>query len=184
MRPFTPFPLLSTPRFQLRQFTTQDLPMVFAGLSNPEVIKYYGISFETLEATQEQLDWFNNLETTGTGIWWAICDKEQGTFVGAGGFHDINHVHKKAEVGFWLLPDFWRQGIMSEVMPCLLQFAFEELKLHRVEGFVDHQNQACKLALDRLNFNYEGTMRDCEVKDEAFLSVDIYACLSTITCTE
>jgi len=48
------FPTIETKRFILRQFTDNDLENIFQGLSNSEVIKYYGISFDNLEATKEQ----------------------------------------------------------------------------------------------------------------------------------
>ena len=92
------FPKLETKRFNLRQFTQDDLENVFQGLSHPEVINYYGVSFHSIEATQEQIDWFKALELEGKGIWWAICTREEGHFCGAGGFCDWDHDLKKAEM--------------------------------------------------------------------------------------
>ena len=171
------FKELNTNRFVLRQFKDEDIENVFKGLSHPDVIKYYGISFETIEATQEQMDWFANNEKNGTGIWWAIYGKDDNVFYGAGGLNDIIKEHRKAEVGFWLLKEFWGKGIMIEVMPKIIEFGFEQLALNRIEGFVDSENQNCKKALSKLNFNYEGCMRDCEVKNGNYISLDIYAIL-------
>jgi len=169
------FPTISTNRFVLRQFTNEDLDNVFYGLSHPDVIKYYGVSYKTREATKEQLAWFANLEKNETGIWWAISSPDHQQFFGAGGFNDLDKKNKKAEVGFWLLPEYWGQGIMKEVMPIILNYAFDQLKLHRIEGFVDPQNSNCKRALNKLGFILEGTMKDCEFKNGKFLSTDIYA---------
>ena len=169
------FPVLESERTILRQFTDLDLEHVFKGLSHPEVIQYYGISFDSLEATKEQLEWFKDLEENGTGIWWAVCDKSSGDFLGAGGLCELSKEHKKAEIGFWLLPDHWGKGYMSEVMPVILHYSFNELQLHRIEGFVERNNENCKKAMDRLNFTLEGTMRDCEVKNGKFISMDIYS---------
>ena len=169
------FPVINTSRFLLRQFTDADLENVFKGLSHPEIIKYYGINFKTLEETKEQMTWFSDLEKNNTGIWWAIEDKESAIFYGAAGFNDRSLEHKKAEVGMWLLPDYWGQGILKEVMPTIVDFAFSDLGLHRIEGFVESDNKKCKSAMAQVNFEYEGTMRDCEVKNGKFVSVDIYA---------
>lgn len=51
------FPTLYTKQLILRQITQSDLPNIYKGLSHPKVIPYYGVSFESLEATQEQMDW-------------------------------------------------------------------------------------------------------------------------------
>lgn len=171
----TNFPTLSTPRFELRQFTQADLENVFKGLSHPEVIKYYGIHFNSLEATQEQIDWYANLEKTETGIWWAIWEITSNIFCGGGGFNDLSKEHRKAELGFWLLPESWGKGIMQETMPVILNHAFTALNLHRIEGYVESSNENCKRAMKRLDFVHEGTMKDCEIKDGQFISVDIYA---------
>lgn len=56
------FPTIKTERLLLRQFADSDLENVFKGLSHPEVIKYYGVSFQTLEATKEQMLFFADLK--------------------------------------------------------------------------------------------------------------------------
>ena len=172
------FPVLKTDRFLLRQFTTCDVGNVFNGLSHPDVIKYYGIRFDTLEATQEQITWYASLQRTGTGIWWAICSLDNLTFYGAGGLNNLDSNNRKAEIGFWLLPSFWGQGIMKEVFPLICAYGFDKLGLHRVEGLVESENRNCKRAMAKLDFKYEGTMTDCEIKNGTFISLDIYAKLS------
>jgi len=171
------FPTLTSDRFVLRQFNDADLENVFKGLSHPEIIKYYGISFDTLESTKEQMTWFADLEKNGTGIWWAICSKVDGTFVGAGGLNDLSQEHKKAEIGFWLLSEHWGKGIMTETMPVILHHAFEVIGLNRIEGFVESENVNCKKALAKLNFHLDGTLRESEVKNGKFINVDVYSML-------
>ena len=172
------FPILVTDRLRLRQFKDSDLGNVYEGLSHPDIIKYYGVSFNSLKATEEQMTWFSDLEKEGEGIWWAVCSKEDGSFLGAGGLNDINTENKKAEIGFWLLPEYWGQGIMAEAMPLILDHAFNKIGLHRIEGFVESENKNCKKALAKLNFCLEGTMRECEIKNERFISLDVYSILA------
>lgn len=169
------FPIIKTERLLMRQFIESDIDNVFKGLSDPDIIKYYGISFDSLEATKEQMNWFSNLEKEETGIWWAICSLDNKILYGAGGLNSLIKEYKKAEIGFWLLTDFWRKGIMKEAMPLICNYGFESLKLHRIEGFVDSENINCKSAMNKLNFQHEGTMRDCEIKDGRFISLDIYS---------
>jgi ribosomal-protein-alanine N-acetyltransferase len=57
------FQTLRTENYLLRQFVDADLENIFLGLSNPEVIKYYGISYSTLEETKEQLKFYRELKT-------------------------------------------------------------------------------------------------------------------------
>ena len=64
---------------------------------------------------------------------------------------------------------------MTESMPLIFNYGFNSIVLQRIEGFVETENESCKKALARLKFNLEGTMRDCEIKNNAFISLDIYA---------
>jgi len=170
---------LHTERILLRLIKPSDIQNVYKGLSHPDVIKYYGVSFHSLAATEEQMSWYRDLELSKTGIWWAICSKDNETFYGAGGFNNLDKKHQKAEIGFWLLPEFWSQGFMQEAFPLICNYGFNTLGLNRIEGFVDSDNMNCRKAIEKLNFTYEGTMRNCEIKDGKFLSIAIYAKLKT-----
>lgn len=169
------FPELKTERLLLRRFRQSDLENVYQGLSHPDVIKYYGVNYTSLEDTQRQLEWFWENEKNQTGIWWAVCSPDDKIFYGGGGLSSMSMEHRKAEIGFWLLPQHWGKGIMPEAMPLIFDYAFQHLNLHRIEGLVESDNEICKKAVRKLNFIHEGTMVDCEIKNGRFISVDIYA---------
>lgn len=164
------FPTIKTNRLLLREIIDSDLQNIFKGLSNPDVIKYYGVSFSSLEATKEQMTWFADKKQ----MWWAICALDNQTFYGAGGLNDINHTENKAEIGLWLLPKFWGKGIMKEALPLITDFGFNRLGLNRIEGFVETENRNCKKAMLKLDFQLEKTMKDCEMKNGKLISVDVY----------
>ena len=167
---------LTTDRILLRPIEKDDLNNIYLGLSNTEVIQYYGVSFHSLEATKEQMAWY----AQDSQKWFAICSLDQKVFYGACGLNDISLQHRKAEVGLWLLPRFWNKGFMQEAMPLLCHYGFDQLKLHRIEGFVDTRNTNCKKAMTKLGFYLEGTMRDCEIKHGKLISTDIYDMLNTL----
>ncbi|MEM6805678.1 MAG: GNAT family N-acetyltransferase, partial [Bacteroidota bacterium] len=151
---------IQTERLLLREIVDSDIQHIYHGLSHPQVIKYYGVSYTSLEATKEQMTWYEN----PAQYWWAICSSDNQTFYGAGGLNDFSQEHKKAEIGLWLLPDFWGKGIMSEAMPLICQYGFDNLDLHRIEGFVESNNHNCKRAMAKLDFEQEGSMKDCEIR--------------------
>lgn len=171
---------ISTERFLLRSIDEKDKNYIFQGLSNPEVTKYYGVHFDSLESTEIQMKFYADLVKEGTGQWFAICSLNNNQFFGAVGLNNLNAIHQKAEIGFWLLPEFWGQGILQEAVPAICDFGFKELKLHRIEAFVETKNINSIRAMKRLNFIHEGTMIDCEFKNGEYISLDIYAKLQTL----
>ena len=163
----------------LNTIKPDDIHHVFRGLSHPDVIRYYAVSFLTLEATQEQMDWYATIEREGTGKWWAIREVGSNTFLGAIGINNIVAKHRRCELGFWLLPEHWRKGIVAQVLPQVLDHAFNTLGLHRMEAQVETENHASRKLLARFGFKHEGTLRDCEWKDGNPISLDVFALLST-----
>jgi len=68
-----------------------------------EKYRYYDVHFPTLEATKEQMAWYETLKKEGTGLWWGIYDNTNEQFYGAGGYCALEKEHQKAEIGLWLL---------------------------------------------------------------------------------
>jgi RimJ/RimL family protein N-acetyltransferase len=176
----TPFPELRTARFRLRRIVPADIGVVFRGLSDPAVIAHYGVSYETLEATQRQMDWFEDIYAAGTGAWWGISDPTpDAPLIGACGLNDIHAEHGRGELGYWLLPEHWGRGIATECVGAVLEHAYGAMGLHRVAAEVDAENHASRRVLDRLGFRLEGIRRDYERKHGSFIDLMMYARLAT-----
>ncbi len=161
----------------LRPIGEADQEHVFRGLSHPAVILHYGVSYASYEATAQQMEWYAELERTGTGIWWAIVHAQEGRFLGAIGINSLQRQHRKAEIGFWLLPDNWGQGIIGKVLPAVLEHGFRTLGLHRMEAMVETGNVASGRVLRKAGFMLEGTLRECEVKHGCYISLELWALL-------
>ncbi len=168
-------PSLRSQGLLLRPIEETDLPNIYRGLSHPEVIRYYGVSYDSLEATKTQMEWF----AAATQCWWAICSPDDtNLFYGAAGLNDICTEHQKAEIGLWLLPPYWGQGILTTVLPLICDYGFNQLQLRRIEGFVEAENTNCHRAMAKLDFQHQGRIVDGEIKNGQRIQVDIYAKLS------
>lgn len=161
----------------LRPVESNDLPLIFKGLSHPQVIQYYGVSYQTIEDTKEQMDWYQNLVAQQKGQWWVIQRRKDDEWVGACGFHQREKFHRRVEVGFWLLPEFWGQGLMAKALPLIIDYAFTQWSIDRIEAWVESQNIASKNLLIKLNFQLEGRLKRYEFKDGQSIDVEVYALL-------
>lgn len=165
------------PAPKLEAITSADIIHIHRGLSHPDVIRYYAVRFMTLEATKEQMDWYAGIEQAGTGRWWSIrSDNEE--FLGAIGINNIVPEHRRCELGFWLLPEHWRKGIMARALPLVIEHCFKTLGLHRIMAEVESDNQASVGVLRRAGFVHEGTLCECEWKDGRAISLDVFALLN------
>ena len=170
-------PELTTKRLLLQEITSQDLVFIFEGLSHPEVIPFYGVRYDSLEATGAQMEWYRKMQEESTGTSWKMVDQYTGAKMGVISVYFYKPEHNKAEVGFWLLPTYWNKGYASEALQAVIAYWKVEKKLHRLEAFVEEGNIASSQLLEKAGFQYEGTMQECEVKDGKYISLLIYALL-------
>lgn len=68
-------------------------------------------------------------------------------------------VTQSGSLGYWIGRPYARQGYMSEVVQCVLDFAFDSLGLHRVEAACLTHNEASRRLLLTSGFTHEGVGR-------------------------
>lgn len=168
-----------TKRFALQFFVPDDQGFVFEALSHPDVIRYYGVRFSTYEATKVQMDWLDTILKEASGQWWKIVDRQNGTRVGAIGMNHRQPLNRSTEIGYWLLPQYWKQGIIREVLPVVTRHLFHEYRFHRIAAIVEAENEASCRVLEHAGFTLEGIQRECEYKEGKFISLKWYSLLET-----
>jgi ribosomal-protein-serine acetyltransferase len=87
------------------------------------------------------------------GIW---CN---GELVGVIGYHYWDWSHRNTEIGYWLGAEFQGRGLMTRACRALVDFAFEELDLNRVEIQASTENTQSRAIPERLGFTLEGIFR-------------------------
>ena len=88
-----------------------------------------------------------------------VTDKETNEFLGAVGISSINELDKSATMGYWLGKRHWRNSYMTEVVLEIIRFAFEELKLRRINISAAVENDASNALIKKVGFVYEGTRK-------------------------
>jgi ribosomal-protein-alanine N-acetyltransferase len=89
-----------------------------------------------------------------------ICRREDGAIVGMITlFHIIRRSLQSACVGYVIAVPHMRQGYATEALQSVLAFAFERLKLHRVEANIHPDNTASIALVRRAGFTLEGCSR-------------------------
>src|SRR4029077_15413838 len=83
------------------------------------------------------------------------------TLAGGVGLSNMRRgVAETASLGYWIGQAFARQGFMSGALPLLLDFAFDRLRLHRVEAACLPTNVPSRAVLLRTGFKQEGYARN------------------------
>lgn len=66
---------------------------------------------------------------------------------------------QSAQVGYWIGPDYVRQGYMTEALGALVRHAFGTLDLGRIEAACLPENTPSRGLLERSGFQHEGEAR-------------------------
>lgn len=83
-----------------------------------------------------------------------------GEIIGMTRFFDHNPRDRSAEIGYtWYTPAVWGKVYNKECKFLLLQYAFEELHLNRVQFQVAHQNIRSMKAVEKIGAVKEGVLR-------------------------
>lgn len=80
--------------------------------------------------------------------------------IGSMGLNRVDRLQGMGEVGYWLRSDLAGQGLMTEAVVSLVDWAFEELKLHRLELHAAIENHASIRVAEKVGFKKAGLLRD------------------------
>jgi len=89
--------------------------------------------------------------------------RKRNEFIGLIGFKSTDHLNKKTEIGYWLSENFQKQGIISNSVEKLCNFAFDTLDINRVQIKCAVENKASIKIPERLGFKCEGIERQGEL---------------------
>ncbi len=105
------------------------------------------------------------------GIW------SEGQLAGAIGYHFWDWPDQKTEIGYWLGAEFQGRGIVTRACRVLVDFAFDELELNRVEIQCATDNVKSRAVPERLGFTLEGIFRQESRLYGRFVDHAMYAML-------
>ena len=154
------FPLLETERLILREITQEDVGEVFACFSNEQVIRYYGQEkMKSVAEASAIIDFFAQSFQEVRGIRWGMERKGTKGIIGSIGWNAFVPKHRRAEIGYEVHPDFWRNGYAEEAVSAVLSYGFGQLELNRAGAIVFIENEASSRLLKKHGFLEEGILR-------------------------
>ncbi|MFC4403877.1 GNAT family N-acetyltransferase [Gracilibacillus xinjiangensis] len=171
---------LYTKRLHLRQMAATDAAELFEVWSDPDVTKYMNITpFTTEQEAAGMINFLTELANENKAIRYTIILRETNEVIGSCGFNSLDYEHEKTEIGYDLAKNHWGNGYAPEAISILLETAFDSLDLNRVEAKVEPENVNSIKVLEKLNFMYEGRLREAEKSKGRFVDLNVYSKLKT-----
>lgn len=149
----------------LRKLTEEDVDNIFLLDSNPDVMKYVGVSPITKNEESAKMieNIINQYEKNGTGRL-AVIEKESNQFIGWSGIklltEEVNGFKNVYELGYRFLPEFWGKGYATESAIASLDLGFNQLNADKIYAYADVGNESSNRILTKLGFENKGTFLD------------------------
>lgn len=162
----------------LREIQEEDAETIFKTIDSQR--EYLGEWLPFVELTQEKEDTLRfiqaMLKRPEDEREFVFTIRYQGDFAGLIGFRDTDRLNRKTEIGYWLSFDYQKKGIVIQSVSKLMEFAFDELEMNRVQVKCAVQNIRSKRIPEKLGFVHEGTERAGELfPGGKFVDLDIYS---------
>ncbi|HKG05392.1 MAG TPA: GNAT family N-acetyltransferase [Pedobacter sp.] len=173
-------PVLETERLILRQMLRSDSPSFYELRTNAQVMQYIDrVQHKNLEESEAMIQKINEGFVNGANIIWAITFKIQPQqMIGNIGYWRTDLPNHRAEIGYMLHPDHWRQGIISEALRPVIDFGFNTLGLHSICANINPGNQASRQLLIKHGFVKEAYFKEDYYFNGKFLDSEIYGLLN------
>ena len=152
---------LETDRLELQLVNMSHRDEIYALYSSDSVCKYYDIEpFKKIEESIKHIDrWLSQYEK-GNQIRYVFSKSKK--VIGTCGLYLINHTHKRACLGYDLMPDYWGNGYASEAVEAMIGSTQREYNLRRIQAEVMPENSTSVRLLERIGFQCEGLLKQYE----------------------
>jgi ribosomal-protein-alanine N-acetyltransferase len=150
---FAPFPILTTERLTLRQLVIADEQEIFSLRSDSEINKYLDRQVSnTIDDARDFINKVNENINKNDSLYWAITLSDKNILVGTVCLFGFSDENDKCEIGYELLTKFQGQGIMKEAAEKVIDYAFNTIKVQKIEAFFHRDNQGSIKLLEKFSF--------------------------------
>ena len=152
---------MRTNRLLLRPLEMNDSGAYLDIFSDAKTLEYWSkepiSSIAAAESLiQQDIEWSASDNCICLGV--ALANSN--LIIGKINLFQLSEQNRRAEIGYVLDRRHWDKGYMTEALGWLLAYAFDELKLHRLEADTDPDNLPSLALLKKFGFSHEGLFRD------------------------
>ncbi|MCQ4084914.1 GNAT family N-acetyltransferase [Streptomyces sp. RB6PN25] len=154
---------LTTGRLLLRPLTTDDTQAVYEACQDPEIPRWTTVPSPYTH--EDATEW---VERTVPSGWREDTAYNLGVFTRAGGFLvgamglvrlKLHEPERQAELGYWTAKEHRGRGYTVEAGRAVCAWAFDELRVERLEWVAEAGNEGSRGVARKLGFVMEGTLR-------------------------
>ncbi len=150
----------------LRPLKAEDISLLLPiSINEPEIWKYSLVQAHGEENLKAYFKMALDAKAEKKEYPFIVFDKRINQYVGSTRFYDIQHTQSTLQLGYtWYSKIAQGTGLNANCKFLLLQFAFEKMKMERVEFRADNNNARSIAAMKGIGCTIEGVLRKNVIK--------------------
>lgn len=162
--------------YKLREIESQDMAIINSWRNNKEIIDQLGATFRYINQDVDD-EWFANYMRSRNSVA-RFTILEDDTVIGLVSLTGINQLNQSAEFHIMIgNTEYQGKGVGTFAVNEILNHAFNDLNLHRVELTVLKTNERAFKLYEKAGFKREGTLRKVYYKNGSFVDAYMYSIL-------
>ena len=174
------FSLPVAPNLELRHFELHHTEMLFDLIDKSRTYLRRYLGFADLSTLITAEDFIRRSRakfvkdgTGDFGVW------QRDKLVGVVSLFEYSKNNRKCEIGYWIGQAFAGQGIITKAVSSLVDYAFSELGLNRIQLCCATDNVASRRIAEKLGFQKEGLAREDRLLRGKRVTHEVWSLLAT-----
>jgi [ribosomal protein S5]-alanine N-acetyltransferase len=152
--------VIATERLFLKEWLPENFPDFKPIATNPQVMRYIGTGeLWSDERIKQFIDNQIARYKQYKFCFWALIHRNTHALIGLCGLSLLNKPDE-IEIGWWLIPEYWGQGLATEAAQAVMSYGFEQLNLPRIVSIAQPANQRSIRVMEKLGMHFEKMSTD------------------------
>ena len=165
---------------RIRKWELSDATDLAAALSNKKIQDNLRDGLPYPYTEQDGTDYISAMLSADENEIFAFAITVDEKLVGSIGIFRQGNIHRQtAELGYYIAEEYWGRGIMTEAVRQICAYVFEKSDIIRIYAEPFAYNAASCRVLEKVGFQYEGTLRSNAVKNGEVIDMKMYSLLKT-----
>ncbi len=146
-------------KLKMRTLKLSDINNIMTWVNDPDVVKNLQ-HFNKKFTRKDEEKYVKKILASKNDFVFSFFNRETEEYVGQGGIHQISWENKLGRLSIIVKREYWNRGYAQEILPALINYAFEKLGLHKVWLMHWKENKKAGHLYKKLGFKREGVLKD------------------------
>ena len=163
---------------RIRKWELSDAKDLAAALSNKKVQDNLRDGLPYPYTEQDGKEFISAMLSADENETFAFAITVNNMVIGSIGIFRQGNIHRQtAELGYYIAEEYWGKGIMTEAVKQICEYVFANSDIIRIYAEPFAYNIASCRVLEKVGFQYEGTLRSNAVKNSKVIDMKMYSLL-------